>query len=151
MVFLKFLHILAMFIAVTLLVGTSIYLALVARRGDRTALVKLWRLKDPVERAGILFIVLGFVFGVATAITGQLDLTAPWLLIAYAIFAAMFVIGAYEGSQWSKIIRAAEADIQSGEASGSRALDTSRVELIGYLSVVGYVAIIFDMVVKPFS
>lgn len=43
MLFLKSLHILSMFIAVTLFVGTSIYLTLIARRGDRRAFVNFGR------------------------------------------------------------------------------------------------------------
>jgi uncharacterized membrane protein len=150
----KFLHIACMFGAVTVIAGA----ALVSGRLLRGADVPTIRRVLAVERrvinviGGPLFIA-GIAFGFITAIIGGFDLTARWLVLAYVLVAANFTNGVavYE-PHTKRIAAAAEASDETTPSSQLRALiDSPRTRIVPAVDVLLWLAIIFVMVVKPFS
>jgi hypothetical protein len=100
--FVKFLHIAAMFCAVGVSVGTDLMAHRIAGTGDvrsiRTFFAQSRRL---VMLMPVLFLT-GLALGLLTAWSGALNLFAPWLIIAYILFALTLglhaTIGARAGS-----------------------------------------------------
>lgn len=147
----KFLHIASMFAAVTLIVGSIVFLDLLARRGDVQAYL---RLDSVVRRTDMLaagLFLLGLVFGFATALTGQLDLAASWLILAYMLVAAILVEGVFVTIPRYNHIR--DVAMNSDQATAGRELsglvrDPRHVALVTIV-VALWVSVIYVMVVKP--
>src|SRR5205085_1157060 len=88
---LLYLHILAMFTAVTVVMGAGILVLIGARGGERSVVAAITSLPIP-RLAGPLYAV-GGLFGLATAFVFGYNLRAPWLIIAYVLFAILTVVG----------------------------------------------------------
>jgi hypothetical protein len=146
----KVLHVLAMFGAVTLLVGTTIYVNLVFRRRDPAAIAAIGPIASRVALGGIILAILGVVFGLLAAMTGSFDMTAGWLLFAYAIVVALFVLGSYEGRLMNRVGEVAARSEGTTSTELAVALDDWRLPAIAVVSIVLYVLAIFDMIAKPF-
>jgi hypothetical protein len=121
--FWKFLHIASMFAAVSIFVGQGMLSGLVARSGDVRALRRVLSIEDRFAPVGGGIFLLGIVFGFITAISGDLDLTATWLVIGYVLAAAIFVTGfAYHMPYATKLKAAAEASPGDRASNELRAL-----------------------------
>jgi hypothetical protein len=151
---LLFVHITVMFTAITVGFGGGLVMRMAYMTGQVAAVrgvgMALARLSPWIP---ILFIV-GGVFGLLTAITwGIYSLTAPWLLIAYALFIAAMAIGILENAPWGKRMGALLAQTPDGPLTPEvKAMFTeTRVVVLTIVDYLIVAAIIFDMVVKPFS
>jgi hypothetical protein len=112
----KALHILAMFAAVTLLVGEALLYARAIWRGDVAGLAAARRLFGGRPVMGASFLVGGIVFGLLAALTGGFDFLAGWLITAYVLVAALFVIN---GSPWvQRLPRLADDAVAAERVSG---------------------------------
>lgn len=145
---LKFLHVGSMFVATALAVGPSVMLYLLARNGEREAIRRAFGYATPVFRIGGAAYGLGILFGVIAALTGTIDLTAPWLLTAYGLIGVLIATNlVFE--RWTR--RVEECVDDDGRAAGDLALvvrdRTPRYALAGMVLVT--LAIVFVMVVKP--
>ena len=155
MLLFKVLHVLLMFAAATLLVGEALLYARAIWRGDVAGLAAARRLIGGRPVLGVSFLLAGVVFGVLTALTGDFDLLAGWLIAAYALVAAMFVVN---GSPWVQRLPRLAAQAIEAEA-GKRPLEevgtlmgavrTATLVAVA-LNVALFVAIILDMILKPF-
>jgi hypothetical protein len=145
-VFLKFLHISAMFAATSLAVGPIVVYYLVARSGDANALKVAMRFDEALERTAGGFYGLGILLGVAATVTGSLDLTAPWLLTAYALVVVLIVNNLY----LSLRMRALKEVASGGSSAALATLSRSRAitASIGALGLVT-LALVYTMVAKP--
>ena len=143
----KFLHILSMFSGVTLLVGGSLFFEAVARSRDAGAIAKVGRAMKRMETIGIISIILGIGFGLAFATAADYDLMDGWLIFAYVMVALLFVIGPIESAMVAKVVEVAESGDQ--EALDIQVRRETRATL-SILSLLIYVALIYDMVMKPF-
>jgi uncharacterized membrane protein len=154
MLIFKFLHILSMFVMVTIEIGLETLFAAAISRGDVRALAAIYRLEKRL-RAGpiaIAALVAGIVFGLLTAATGGFNFLDGWLIAAYVLVAiflvssTMFLRPALRFGQ-----AAADAEAAGGSTDElAREMGSSRV-LLWYMVDVGLVvAIIADMVFKPF-
>ena len=156
MLIFKVLHILSMFTAVTLLMGDAVFLALAFQRRDVRALASFQRLVGARTTyiGGSIFL-LGIVFGLLTAATGSIDFFKGWLIAAYALVVAVFAVN---GSPFVQRMPKVAREALEVEAGGSSAEDVARrmssVRTGFLVSVVLkaaiFVALIVDMVVKPF-
>ena len=145
-VFLKFLHVSAMFAATSLAVGPIVVYYLVARTGDAGALKTAMRFDEALERTAGGFYGLGILLGVAATLTGSLDLTAPWLLIAYALVVLLIVNNLY----LSLRLRALKEVASSGNSASLGALSRARAltaSIIGLWLIT--LALVYMMVAKP--
>jgi uncharacterized membrane protein len=145
----KFLHIAAMFLAVSIFVGQGMLSGAVARSGDVVALRRVLAAEDRFAPVGGVMFLLGIVFGFLTAIVGDFDLTQTWLLIAYALTLFILVNGiTYHRMQADKLKTAAEA----GDGDRARALASApSATVMNLIDGVAWLAIIYVMVAKPFS
>ena len=145
----KFLHIAAMFLAVSIFVGQGMLSGAVARSGDVVALRRVLSAEDRFAPVGGAMYVLGIVFGFVTAITGDFDLTQTWLVIAYVLAAFILVNGlTYHRAHAEKLKAAAEA----GDGDRARALaSATSATLMNVIDGIAWLAIIYVMVAKPFS
>jgi hypothetical protein len=151
--FWKFLHIASMFAAVSIFVGQGMLSGLVARSGDVHALRRVLSIEDRFAPVGGGIFLLGIVFGFITAISGDLDLTATWLVIGYVLAATIFVTGfAYHMPYATKLKAAAEASPDDGASNELRALvDAPSGRWVNAFDGVVWLALIYVMVAKPFS
>jgi hypothetical protein len=144
---LLYLHILTMFTAVSLAAGASILMLIAARRGDRAVVAGLAGL--PIARTVPALYVVGGLFGLGTALTFGYNLLAPWLVIAYLVFAFLAGLGiAYSGPLMARV----HAIASDRGADGTAFADVMRrFQLDAALSLGGIAVIVADMVFKPFS
>jgi hypothetical protein len=149
----KFLHIVAMFVAVSIFVGQGMLSGVVARSGDVRATRRVLAAEDRFAPIGGGIFILGIVFGFVTAITGDLDLTQTWLVIAYVLAAFILVNGlTYHRSQAEKLKAAAEAGSEAEPSAELRALaGAPSVGVMNAIDGLAWLAIIYVMVAKPFS
>jgi uncharacterized membrane protein len=147
------LHITTMFAAVTISFGPSVVVQAAYRSGQVAMLRGVVRVIQPIERVIPVFFVVGGLFGLWTAINFGYSLLAPWLVIAYILFATVMVTGITFNRTFSARVEAATADVPDGQLTPAiRALFTDpRYRFVTVLDTVAVIAILFDMVVKPFS
>ena len=153
MTFWKFLHILSMFLAVSIFVGQGMLSEAVARSGDVRALRRVLPAEDRFGPIGGGVFLLGIVFGFITAITGDLGLTQTWLIIAY-VLAALILLNAfaYHIPRARKLETAAEASPDDQPSPELQALiEAPSAIWVNVYDGLLWVAIIYTMVVKPFS
>lgn len=145
-VFLKFLHISAMFAATSLAVGPIVVYYLVARSGDANALKTAMKFDEAIEQTAGGFYGLGILLGAAAALTGSLDLTAPWLLTAYALVVLLIVNNLY----LSLRMRALRGVATTGNGAALAALSRGRAitASIAALALIT-LALVYTMVAKP--
>ncbi len=149
----KFLHIAAMFLAVSIFVGQGMLSGAVARTGDVRAVRRILAAEDRFAPIGGAMFLLGVVFGFLTAITGDFDLTETWLLIGYALALFILVNGlTYHRMQAEKLKAAAAAGSEDQPSEELRALATAGSAVVmNAIDGLAWLAIIFVMVAKPFS
>jgi uncharacterized membrane protein SirB2 len=148
---LKFLHILAMFSAVTLIFGGVVFLEYVARTRDVTTYRRLYEIWERTDTPAIILFVAGIVFGLLTAITGGFDPTASWLILAYVIVVAIVVDGFLFTGRWYNRIKEAASLSNPEQAADEvrRLIGTPRHIGALAISTALWASIIFVMVVKP--
>lgn len=147
----KFLHIASMFAAVTLVFGSIVFLDLLARRGDAAAYLRLDALVKRTDMIGVGLFLMGLVFGFATALTGQFDLTASWLILAYVLVAGIFVEGIFITIPRYNHIRevATKSDpAVAGDALARLVRDPRHVALVAIVTIL-WLGVVYVMVVKP--
>jgi hypothetical protein len=145
-IFLKFLHISAMFTATSLAVGPIVVYYLVARTGDASALKTAMKFDEALERTAGGFYGLGILLGVVATLTGSLELTAPWLLTAYALLVLLIVNNLYLSLRMRALKELASSGNSAalGALSRERALTASIIGL-GLITL----ALVYTMVAKP--
>lgn len=150
----KLLHILSMVTMITAFIGAQVFYATAVRRQDVRALAFV---QASIERAAVgiialLGMVLGIVFGVLAATTGAFALDEGWLIVAYVLVAAFFVNSFLIGGA---VVRAGKQAIEA--EAGARptedvfqGVDANRGVILVSINIVIFVAVIADMVLKPF-
>lgn len=143
----KLLHVVSMFGVITLWVGAWVLWDLVARTGDRSALRRVDHASQTTGQIGFALLLTGIVAGFGTAIVGGFNLTAPWLLIAYAlVFGDLLVL------RWATVHVARVRAAQNDEIADLRGVATSTRGNATLVVIVGFwVLLIADMILKPFS
>ena len=135
-----------MFAATSLAVGPIVVYYLVARSGDANALKTAMKFDEALERTAGGFYGLGLIVGAAAALSGSLDLTAPWLLTAYALVVLLIVNNLY----LSLRMRALKEVASSGNSASLGALSRARALTVSILGL-GLItlALVYTMVAKP--
>ena len=149
----KFLHVAAMFGAVSIFVGQGLLTGVVARSGDVPALRRVLAAGDRFTPFGGGLFLLGIVFGFVTAIVGELDLTQAWLVIGYALAALIIVTAVVYHAPTDAKLKAAVANAPDDRPSEElRALaDEPTGRFVNVVDGLAWLGIIFVMVTKPFA
>lgn len=147
----KFLHIASMFAAVTLIFGSIVFLDLLARRADAVAYLRLDALVKRTDTVAIGLFLMGLAFGFATALTGALDLTASWLILAYLLVGAMLVEGILITIPRYNHIRDVATRSDPGNAGDAiaRLVRHPRHVALVTIAAILWLGVIYVMVVKP--
>jgi hypothetical protein len=149
----KFAHIAAMFAAVSIFVGQGMLEGAVAQSGDVRALRRVLAAEDRFAPIGGGMFLLGIVLGIVTALVGAMDLTQAWLLIGY-VLAAIILVNAFAyhiptANKLKALAAASPDDEPSAELRA--AVDAPIGGVMIVVDSVVWLALIFVMVVKPFS
>ena len=149
----KYLHIVAMFFAVALALSSELVVRRVATSGDVRAIRATVPRVRPLGNIATGLFLLGVVFGIVAALTGQIDLLAPWLILAYVLFISATLLGILVMDPWSARLEAAAVASQDDAASDAlRSVITEPAARAGSWALMVIVAaLVFVMVVKPFA
>ena len=150
---LLFLHITFFVVAITISYGPLLLLRLAYRTGEVGNIRGLALIHSGLGPLTFVLYMLGGIFGLLTAIAFHVDLLAPWLVIAYVGFAIAVLLGVTENRTWP--IRLADAVKRTPDGPLSpeiRDLFMNRTTVwVLVIDIVWIPAMIFDMVIKPFS
>ena len=89
----KYLHIASMFFAVALAVSGELVLRAVANSGEVVAIRTVTARVRPLANISTALFLAGVAFGIVAALTGQIDLLATWLILAYVAFLGAMALG----------------------------------------------------------
>jgi hypothetical protein len=147
------LHITVMFAAITISFGPAFLVELAYRSGRVGTLRGAAAAAQPFGPVIPILYVLGGLLGLVTAINFGYNLLAPWLVIAYILFASAMITGVTYNRTLGPRIVAATADVPDGPlpAPVKAIFSDPRYRFVATLDIVVVIAILFDMVVKPFS
>lgn len=148
-----FAHITAMFLAIMVAFGSALVMRVAYMTGQVAAVRGVGMASARLGPLIPVLFIVGGLLGLFTAISFGQDLLAPWLVIAYVLFAVAMVIGIVENAPWARRLGALLAQTPDGPLTPEiRAMFTdTRVVVLTVVDYLVVVAIIFDMVVKPFS
>jgi uncharacterized membrane protein len=145
-----FLHILAMFVAVSVALGGELFAIEAVRRRDVAALRSYFRVSDRLEGIGAVALLAGVAFGLLAAWVGGLNLLQGWLVLAYALVAGGVVVGIGTAPVLKRIREAVDANPGDDAAPALDQLLASPLPyvLVGTSSLF-LVVVLWVMVFKP--
>jgi hypothetical protein len=149
----KYVHVAAMFFAVALALSTEQVVRRIAASADPRAIETAVVRSESLTKLSDALFGIGIVAGIIAALTGNMSLLAPWLVLAYIAVAAAFGIGMGVMQPWAKRLHAAAAASPDGAASPElrAVIDDGRARA-GSWALVGLIALlVFLMVVQPLS
>lgn len=148
----KYLHIVSMFFAIALAVSTELVVRRVAGSVEPRAITTTVARVRPLANLSNVFFLAGIVFGVVAALTGQMSLLAPWLILSYLAVAGAFAIGILITEPWVTRLEAAASASGDGGSTELAAVVAEAPARIGTWVLMGLIAtLVFLMVVKPFA
>jgi len=140
-----------MFIAFALTTGVGIFSSIIVRTGNVPAIRTAVRASIPLHSAGGALILVGVIFGFATATSAGFSLTSHWLIAAYVLAALILIIGFGVHRPWVlRVVAAAAAspdDRMSPELAAS--VGERPAQLAGPISGLLWIAVIAIMVLRP--
>jgi hypothetical protein len=150
----KYLHIISMFFFVAAAASGEIVLHRVAAgRDPRTIRTTIERIRPITGPLAVALLAAGIIFGVLAALTGQISLLAPWLILAYAAIVAATAIGFTITDPW--VNRLEQAAAAAGEGQATEALEAVIADPLARFGIWALMALIaflvYLMVVKPFA
>jgi hypothetical protein len=150
---LLFFHISLMFAGITISFGPAIVMRIAERSGQMGLVRGVALASKPIDVAIPIFFASGGIFGLLAAINVGYNLFAPWLVIAYVLFAIALVTGAGIARTFLLRLVPLVKDAPDGELTEPvKALFAEpRYRIVYALDYVVFLGLIFDMVVKPFS
>lgn len=148
---LKYLHIALVFGGIALIYGTEILLHRMGRSGDVRTVRTAFATAKPIANLAPAVFWAGVGFGIAAGVVNGYDMTAPWLLAAYALVASLLVGGVTITVPWMGRVESLAAAAPDGPATPElhAALHDRRPMLLMYASIAVDLAIVALMVFKP--
>lgn len=147
----QFLHVITMFSAVAAATVPEVVLHVIARRGDVAGLRGFLPVAMAAGRLIPILFVVGLVFGILAALTGQIDLLRPWLVASYVVFAIAMAMGPLLAAPWGARLGAATfaSPLDAPSAELVAAIHDRRGIVSATIGLTAIVVIVFLMVVKP--
>ncbi|HYH27155.1 MAG TPA: DUF2269 family protein [Actinomycetota bacterium] len=147
----KTLHIISMFLAFAFFMAPNLFAVVALRTRDGGAIKRTVEGAKIFDRLGGASIGLGVVFGIITALTGDISLLSGWLVTAYILLALIIIVG--EGLVAPRLRRVAAAIGEQGTMSPD-AQALIRSSGLGVLTLVPpalFLGVVYVMVNKPFA
>ena len=150
---LLFLHITFFIAAITISYGPLVLLRLAYQTGEVGNIRGLAIVHSRLGPLTFVMYMLGGIFGGLTALAFGFDLLAPWLVIAYVLFAIAIITGVTENRTWPLRLADAVKRTPDGPLTPEiRDLFMNRTTVSVLVIDIAWVPVmIFDMVIKPFS
>ena len=146
-------HISLMFAGITISIGPGLVMRIAERSGQMALVRGVALASKPIGPAIPIFFITAGIFGLLTAINVGYNLLAPWLVIAYALFLVLLITGAGISRTFLlRLVPLVQDAPDGGLTEPVRALFAEpRYRFVNVLDLVVILALIFDMVAKPFS
>jgi hypothetical protein len=125
----------------------------VATSGDVRAIRATVPRVRPLGNIATILFLSGVAFGIVAALTGQINLLAPWLILAYVAFISATLIGILVADPWAaRLEAAAVASPDDAPSDALRSVIADPVARAGTRALMVLVAtLVFLMVVRPFA
>ena len=148
-----FLHVLSMFAAVAAAYGPAFLEHRAAATRHVPTIRGVFSVGKAVGPLVPVFFLAGFAFAVIAIFTEGFNPFRPWLLIAYVLFAVGMYTGVAVHAPYVQAVgAAAEASPDAAPSSElNLALDNPQETVAYWADYAIVIAIIFDMIVKPFG
>jgi uncharacterized membrane protein len=148
---LTFFHVLAMFIAFGLTTGVGIATSAVAATRDVRAIRAATKVAFPLQLTGAIFILVGVIFGFATAGSAGYNLGSTWIVVSFVCVALLWILGFAVHRTWLVRLGKAAAASPDDKASAevNTLVDDKFVRAAGPISGLVWIAAIAMMVLKP--
>jgi hypothetical protein len=147
----EFLHIAAVFIAVALTAGVGIHTMQIVKSCDVRAIRVAVHAAIPLSIAGGIVLIVGALLGLVVAVQLGYSLTAPWLVVTYILLALLILDGFLDKLPWMRAVESAARLSADDNASDElRRLSNRKVDTIaGPIGGLFWLVILVMMVVKP--
>ena len=148
-----YLHIVTLFAAVGLSLGSEIILHRVAGTRDVRSIRTVFGPARPLEAAIPALFVLGGLLGVVAALVRRYGLFESWLVQSYVIFGIAFIIGGAVQGRWiGKVREAAESSPDEAPTPElERLLNDPKAKIAFWVLYLAIIAAVYVMVIRPFS
>src|SRR5271165_3043649 len=148
---LLFFHVAMVFVGFALTTGIGIGLTQIVHAGDVRATRVAARSALPLATAGGVVLIVGVLFGSATAAKVGFSLSESWLVLTYVFVGLIILDGFFIRLPWvSKLAKAAQASPDDQPSEELRELSESRLAAVtGPLSGLLWLGTLIMMTVKP--
>ncbi|MBI3914946.1 MAG: DUF2269 family protein [Chloroflexi bacterium] len=142
----KFLHILSMFFAVGIAVGSDLLLYRIAQTREVSAIRAAFDAAWKYTTTSQLLFVVGMIFGLLNAFFSGFNFFAPWLLIAYVLLGVILILRGSVTTTWQqRVWQAAKNNSPDLETL----LDDTTPRTAIWAYIVLSVIIVYVMTLKP--
>src|SRR3712207_2664387 len=144
-------HIVAMFLTLTLIMATEPLFVSAARAQNIEQLAQRYRLAQRLQQFSQLTTLIGLVAGVVLVVLAGWNPLAPWLLVTYSLLVVMSIIGRIGMVPWQRqmhnALQLSEGHIVLADV---RALLADRRAFVARFAVIAiFVAVVVVMQEKP--
>ena len=148
-----YLHIVTMFAAVGVALGSEVMLHRTVGTGDVRSIRTAFGLAKPIGRVIPALLVVGGVLGVIAVAVRSYGFFESWLVQSYLFFGLAFVVGGAVQGRWiDKVQQAAESSPDDVPSDELRRLLNDRKARYGFWVVyLALVVVVYVMVIKPYS
>jgi uncharacterized protein (UPF0212 family) len=148
---LKFAHVLTIIGAIALAEGSILPTYLAGLRRDVLGIRSGVAVSEVGERVATPLALVSIVLGVAAALSGQIDLTASWLISTYVLLALAVGLGIFGGFRHAERIKAAAlaSPVETPSSDLMRLIRSPWTVAISFVPPMIMGTIIYLMVVKP--
>ena len=148
-----YLHIITLFAAVGVGLGSELILHRAAGTGDVRSIRTAFRLAKPLEPVIPVLFTLGGILGLVAVLVRKYGFFESWLVQAYVIFGVAFIFGGAIQGQWiGKVRQAAESSPDDGPSDQLQSLLNDRKARYAFwLLYLAVMVVVYIMVIKPYS
>ena len=148
-----YLHILTLFAAVGVSLGSGIILHRAAGTGDVRPIRTAFGLAKPLEPIIPVLFTLGGILGFIAVLVRKYGFFESWLIQSYVMFGVAFILGGAIQGQWiGKVRQAAESSPDDAPSDQlQRLLIDRKARYAFWLLYLAVVVVVYVMVIKPYS
>jgi len=147
----KTLHIMSFFLAFGFFMAPNLFALVALRSRDGAAIRRTVEGAKIFDRLGGMSVGLGVIFGIVTALTGEISLLSGWLVTAYIMLALIIIVG--EGIVAPRLRRVAAAIGEQGTLNpeAEALIRSSGLSVLILIPPLLFLTVVYVMVNKPFA